>query len=232
MDSDEHGRVHPRGTAPEAVTTDEAVRVVLADAQALLDAGAGRVIIGITGPPGTGKSTFARRVAEHAGAMASYLPMDGFHLSSAQLDRLGRRLRKGAPDTFDVDGYRATLIRVAAAHGVRDVYVPDFDRALEEPVAAGGVVPAEARLVVTEGNYLGLWDGVAALLDRLYYLDSDPGVRRARLVARHLAGGRSGPEAAHWVDTVDDPNADLIAGTRDRCDRIFDVDVRESPRGR
>uniref|UniRef100_A0A5Q5CEF0 Phosphoribulokinase/uridine kinase n=1 Tax=Mycobacterium sp. (strain JLS) TaxID=164757 RepID=A0A5Q5CEF0_MYCSJ len=211
------------GPSPESVTADEALRVIADESRVLLDSGAGRVIVGITGPPGTGKSTFARRIVERAGALASYVPMDGFHLSNAQLDRLGRRSRKGAPDTFDVDGYVATLTRIAADYGIRDVYAPDFDRTLEEPVAAGRVVPADARLVVTEGNYLGLWEGVSALLDRLYYLDSEPALRRARLLARHTAGGRGDAEAQHWVETVDSSNATLIAAARERCDRILEV---------
>jgi pantothenate kinase len=221
---------HLRGASPEVVTADEALHRIAGECRALLDS-AGRVIVGLTGPPGTGKSTFARLVVERVGTAASYVPMDGFHLSNAQLDRLGRRARKGAPDTFDVDGYRATLTRIAADHGTRDVYVPDFDRALEEPVAAGRVVPSDARLVVTEGNYLGLWDGVAPLLTRLYYLDSDPVIRRARLLARHVRGGRSTAEAQRWVDTVDEPNADLIATTRDRCDRVFNVVVQQQYSG-
>ena len=78
--------------------------------------------------------------------------MDGFHLSNAQLDRLGRRDRKGAPDTFDVNGYVAALHRVVSGYGETDVYVPEFDRAIEESVAAGLVVPHASRLVVTEGE--------------------------------------------------------------------------------
>ncbi|KUI27603.1 nucleoside/nucleotide kinase family protein [Mycobacterium sp. GA-2829] len=213
------------------MTADEALRVLTEEAEALLDGRPGRVLVGIAGPPGTGKSTFARRVVENLGPAAAYVPMDGFHLSSTQLTRLGRLDRKGAPDTFDVDGYRATLARIAADHRVRDVYIPDFDRALEEPVAAGRVVPADARLVVTEGNYLGLWDGVPALLDRLYYLDSAPAVRRARLIARHVAGGRSEHDARRWVETVDEANARLIADTRDRCDRVLEVDAAQPVSG-
>jgi pantothenate kinase len=106
------------------------------------------------------------------------------------------------------------------------VYVPEFDRRVDEPVAAGLVVPAAARVVVTEGNYLGLggdgWAPVRGILQRLYYVDCPEDVRRERLVQRHMAGGRSREEAQAWVDTVDEPNARLIATTRYRCDRIFD----------
>jgi pantothenate kinase len=101
--------------------------------------------------------------------------------------------------------------------------VPAFDHALDEPVAAGHVVAADSRLVITEGYYLGLpegeWALVRGLLDRLYYVDCPTDVRRQRLVARHVEGGRAPEAAAAWVDEVDEPNARLIATTRQFCDR-------------
>ncbi|OBB59282.1 nucleoside/nucleotide kinase family protein [Mycobacterium sp. 852013-51886_SCH5428379] len=207
---------------PGVVTADEALAAMVDDLHAHLR-DAARVIVGITGPPGVGKSTVARRLVDALGASASYLPMDGFHLATTQLERLGRRDRRGAPDTFDVDGYAAILVRVAAGYGARDVYVPDFDRAVGEPVAAALVVPSQAQIVVTEGNYLALWEDVRDRLDRFYYLDADPELRRSRLISRHVAGGRSEADARRWADEVDGANADRIAATRNRCDRVFDV---------
>lgn len=199
--------------------------LVTSELTELLGARDGRVVVGITGPPGAGKSTLAVEVASRFDR-GCYLPMDGFHLSNAQLDRLGRRDRKGAADTFDSAGYVAALRRVGTDYRQRDVYLPDFDRALDEPVAAGLVVPADARLVITEGNYLALPDGdwaqVRGLLDRLYYLDCPPAVRRERLVRRHVEGGRTPAAAEAWVDDVDEPNARLIAGTREFCDVVLD----------
>jgi pantothenate kinase len=182
----------------------------------------GRLVVGFTGPPGAGKSTISRSLVDQFGA--AYLPMDGFHLSNAQLERLGRRDRKGAPDTFDVDGYLATLRRVVQAYGEDDVYVPEFDRAIEESIAAGLVVLRDTRLVITEGNYLGYWPGVRPLLDRLYYVDVAPGLRRRRLVDRHVAGGRTPDGAEAWVDSVDELNARLIAATESSCDATLYLD--------
>ena len=192
--------------------------------RALLAEQPGRVVVGITGAPGAGKSTVARALVGEFAPEAAYLPMDGFHLSNAQLGSLGLRERKGAPETFDVDGYETTLRRVAAAYGDRDVYVPEFDRAIEESIAAGLVVPRDARLVITEGNYLAYWPRIRALLDRLYYLDVGATVRRRRLLERHITGGRTPRDAEAWVDAVDEANGALIAATKAACDAVLEPD--------
>ncbi|MCV7345571.1 nucleoside/nucleotide kinase family protein [Mycolicibacterium rhodesiae] len=199
--------------------------MLAADVAGLLATAPGRVLVGITGPPGAGKSTVAQALLSRFGG-ASYVPMDGFHLSNAVLDALGRRDRKGAVDTFDAAGYLAVLRRIAEEYGRADVYVPAFERGLDEPVAAGHVVPATSRLVVTEGNYLGLPDGpwaqVRPLLARLYYLDCPAPERRVRLIRRHIEGGRTPRAAAAWVDAVDEPNARLIATAKPRSDLVVD----------
>ncbi|WUI29252.1 nucleoside/nucleotide kinase family protein [Mycobacterium sp. NBC_00419] len=199
---------------------------LVADVTEMLAAAPGRVVIGITGPPGAGKSTVAQAlVANFPGA--SYLPMDGFHLSNAVLDRLGRRDRKGAPDTFDAAGYAALLRRVRSEYAAGEVYAPAFSREIDEPVAAGHVVARDSPLVVTEGNYLALpdgdWAAVRGVLDRVYYLDCPAPVRRRRLVARHIAGGRTPQAAAAWADEVDEANARLIATTQPLCDAVLDA---------
>ena len=124
------------------------------DVARLLDERSGRVVVGLTGPPGVGKSTAAAHLVDEFNSaqhdFAALLPMDGFHLANAQLARLGRKGRKGAPDTFDAAGFLVALARVRDAYQTADVYVPRFDRAMEESVAAGLVVPAAARLVNLE----------------------------------------------------------------------------------
>ena len=117
-----------------------------------------RVVLGIAGAPGAGKSTLADAlvgaVAAREGAgWVAHVPMDGFHLADVAARPARGALRKGAPDTFDADGY-AHLLRRVVAEPDSWVYAPGFDRTLEQPLAAAVVVPPSARLVVTEGNYL------------------------------------------------------------------------------
>ena len=139
-----------------------------------------RRILGIAGPPGGGKSTVARAVVAELGELARLVPMDGFHLAQAELVRLGRRDRMGAPDTFDAAGYAALLERLRGDEPV--VYAPEFRREIEEPIAGAIAVPRATPLVVTEGNYLLLGDGdwalVRPLLDEAWYVETDEELRR------------------------------------------------------
>ncbi|MDJ0343686.1 nucleoside/nucleotide kinase family protein [Streptomyces sp. H10-C2] len=199
------------------------------DAVALVPSIPGRrALLGLAGAPAAGKSTLARRLVDGVNArlgsdMAAYVPMDGFHLSRAQLERLGRGGRKGAPDTFDVDGYVQLLRRLRSSHE-RPVYVPEFDRRLEEPIAAGLVVLPEVRLIVTEGNYLADdgtgWESVRDLLDELWFVDAPRAVRERRLLRRHIRGGRSEPEARAFIDSSERPNAARVEAARANCTRV------------
>ncbi|MFF2730997.1 nucleoside/nucleotide kinase family protein [Streptomyces sp. NPDC058008] len=183
-----------------------------------------RRVLGIAGAPGAGKSTLAARITEGLQGRAVLVPMDGFHLAGAELERLGRADRKGAPDTFDAAGYVALLRRLRHPEGQEPVYAPAFDRALEEPVAGSVRVPADVPLVVTEGNYLlldeGPWAPVRGLLDEAWFLDADPGLRVSRLVERHVRFGKPRPYAERWVAGSDERNVRLVERHRARADLV------------
>ncbi|MDT4990788.1 MAG: hypothetical protein QOH97_680, partial [Actinoplanes sp.] len=127
----------------------------LVDRARSLAAGGRRAVLGITGAPAAGKTTLAEELVKAlaGGGAVAHVPMDGFHLADVELDRLGLRDRKGALETFDVLGYAALLQRL---HEDRDdmIYAPGFERTIEQPIAGAIPVPREARLIVSEGNYL------------------------------------------------------------------------------
>jgi pantothenate kinase len=186
-----------------------------------------RRILGIVGAPGGGKSTLAAElVAELGPDKARLVGMDGFHLAQAELERLGRADRKGAPDTFDVSGFAALLRRLRAREEAV-VYAPLFRREIEEPVASAVPVPREVPLVVTEGNYLlvadGDWAQVRALLDEAWFVEGDEDRRRDRLIARHIEFGKAPDLAREWVMRSDERNAELVATTRHRADLVVRV---------
>ncbi|MCV7225090.1 nucleoside/nucleotide kinase family protein [Mycolicibacterium komossense] len=199
------------------------MEAAVARAKEVAARGPGRRVIGLAGAPGAGKSTLAAELIARVPGSA-LLAMDGFHLADELLEVLGRRARKGAPDTFDAAGFASALRRIRAGE---DVVVPRFDRSAEIAVAGAIRIPATAPLVITEGNYLLLdsdgWEPVRALIDECWYVDVDDELRRNGLVARHIDHGRSTVQAQAWVDSVDEPNARRIASTKAAADAIVQL---------
>jgi pantothenate kinase len=188
-----------------------------------------RAILGIAGAPGAGKSKLVEELLDRIRVVngrdwVAHIPMDGFHLADAQLDRIGARARKGAPDTFDAAGYAHLLERVRH-ETTTPVYAPGFDRALEQPIAAALVVLPTARIVLTEGNYLLLddpvWARARAAMDAVWFVAGDEDLRIDRLIARHIEFGKRPQQARAWVASSDQCNAELVSATADRADRVI-----------
>lgn len=174
-----------------------------------------RRIVAVAGAPGSGKSTFAERLRDRIAERlpVEVVPMDGFHYDDMVLEARGWRPRKGAPHTFDVDGFGATLDRLRADDG-RDVAIPVFDRSIEIARAGARIITPEARLLIAEGNYLLLDDPDWALLrdrfDATVFLDVPEDEIEARLLDRWQGYGLDEAAIAAKLQENDLPNALLV----------------------
>jgi pantothenate kinase len=186
--------------------------------------GPGRVLLGICGAPGAGKSTLAERLVAALGKESVYVGMDGFHLAQVELKRLNRTSRKGAPDTFDAAGY-VNLLHRLKTETTTTVYAPEFRREIEEPIACAVPILPDHRIIITEGNYLLLdtapWQEVKTHLTETWFLSPEETVRRERLIARHQAFGRTPEQARERTLGSDEQNAILINATHPNATLIL-----------
>ena len=210
---------------PEQLASQEAA---LARIQNHLENSTERVLIGIIGKPGAGKSTLSKfLMAKLPKEFVTVVPMDGYHLSNKVLKDLKRADRKGAPDTFDVAGF-ISLVKRIRTEQTQNIYYPIFDRAIEESIAAQGVVTSATKVVIIEGNYLlhndGGWEVCNDLLDESWMVDVDDDKRISRLISRHIAYGKEPEAAKAWAKGTDEVNAKLIERGRNRADFIVAID--------
>jgi pantothenate kinase len=154
-------------------------------------------------------------------------PLDGFHLPNSVLDARGLRAVKGAPETFDAEGF-VLLLRRAREEPGTTLRWPEFRRELDEPTPEAITITPQAKLVITEGNYLLLdrpwWREVQTLLDDVWYIDAPREILRRRLLERQLAAGRSKEDAVRHVDGSDLPNAELVEQSRALAHRVVRFD--------
>jgi pantothenate kinase len=211
--------------------TPEAALQTIADmSRALLAKRQTRIAVGLAGGPGTGKSTLAVKLYEALNAatpgIAGYVPMDGFHMRHAKLEQLGTVKDKGMPHTFEGAAFAEFLGELKAAK--TQVSGPGYSREIEDVVVDAFVVPAEAKILIVEGNYLLLandpWSAVKPQLDLSVFIDVPRDLVKARLLKRHAEHGLFSEERnREHIERVDLANYDLIKRSRGRADLAIDL---------
>lgn len=173
-----------------------------------------RRLVAIAGAPASGKSTLAETLTQHLnvqGHKAMVVPMDGFHLDNEILKGRGMLERKGAPQTFDAQGF---LHLVGRFHHEAEVFFPVFDRSRDLAVAGAGIVDPTIETVIVEGNYLlfdaPIWRELLKYWDLSIRLNVPPEVLRSRLVSRWVHHGFSAKQAAARADENDMANAQIV----------------------
>lgn len=168
-----------------------------------------RKLIGLAGPPASGKSTLAAQLATVLGG--EVVPMDGFHLSNEVLQARGLVPRKGAPQTFDAEGFAALVSRLGDSG---DVPYPTFDRDSDAVIEGGGVVLASCGTVIVEGNYLLLdqmpWVSLREAFDLTIFLKVPDEILRERLLQRWRDQGLAEDAAVARAYGNDIPNAETV----------------------
>ncbi|KAI9671708.1 MAG: hypothetical protein M1831_003236 [Alyxoria varia] len=207
-----------------------------------------RILIGVAGIPGSGKTTLAAKVTnnlntryrtQHPGnspgtqhPLAAFIPMDGYHLTRAQLDALpdphNAHARRGASFTFDAEAYLSLVqaLRAPLTPETKTVYAPSFDHAVKDPVPDDIGVPAGVKVVLFEGNYValdeGAWAVARGLMDEVWFVEVEMERARERLVKRHVEAGieRDEEQAGRRVRENDLVNGEEILGRRGVVDEL------------
>ena len=195
------------------MTADQMARLILENISSLKPK-KNRVLIAIAGPPGSGKSTVGELLTDLMNKnlmKTSLVPMDGFHLDNETLEKSNLLERKGAPETFDIDGFLSLIKELRSKN---DIKVPLFDRSADKVIKDAQTISREQDYLVIEGNYLLLdrefWRDLSKYWDYKIFLTVEQAVLKSRLIERWLGENHTYSEAEARVLNNDLVNANLV----------------------
>lgn len=185
-----------------------------------------RVLIAIAGCPGSGKTFTAAQLGAQIDS-SQVVSMDGWHFYRRELDQMPEpalaHRRRGAPFTFDAQGFVSAMRRVAESAGVEDVKCPSFDHAEKDPRADAITIAADVRVVIVEGLYCLLneapWSELESVFDISVWIECELDVAMERMVRRRIdAMGASEEEARDAVQNNDRLNAEHVLRATRKAD--------------
>ncbi len=182
-----------------------------------------RMVLAVAGSVAVGKSTFAEELRS---AIADWperprvevVPIDGFLYSNAMLAARALSMRKGFPESYDVDALKSALARIKQGGEVR---IPLYSHVTYDVHPSEVRTVDAAEIVILDGLHLGRVKVVedARLIDALIYLDADEQDIerwfRDRLIPL-MQAGRTDPGSFYYAfRTLDD------AGISAFTDRVW-----------
>ncbi|KAE8354915.1 P-loop containing nucleoside triphosphate hydrolase protein [Aspergillus coremiiformis] len=188
-----------------------------------------RVMIAMSGPPGSGKSTIAATVVARLNALSTKpfaiaIPMDGFHYPKKYLSSLPNAeeayARRGAHWTFDASGVLQLVkaLHLSKTNQREIIHAPQFDHAVGDPVEGAIAVSPDVSLILLEGNYLvyemAPWSEIQDYVDDTWFVEVDATLAKQRIAKRHL---QSGIEKT-WEDAIRRVESN---------DMLNNIDIRE-----
>ncbi|WP_420414076.1 hypothetical protein [Roseibium sp.] len=195
-----------------------------------------RTIVGIAGPPASGKSTLAESVVhklntDRSGSVprAALLPMDGYHLDNRLLESRGLLARKGAPESFNAFGFCEAVKRLSIAD--RETFHPKFDRQMDLAIANSIAIHPASPIVVVEGNYLLLrhepWSRLSEIFAATIFVSPSIAALRDRLQQRWMKHGLDPDSASLRVQSNDLPNAEFVVRESQQADLKITQNYKE-----
>ncbi|SPO44492.1 related to YFH7 - putative kinase [Moesziomyces antarcticus] len=191
-----------------------------------------RVLVGISGIPGSGKSLLAVNLVRALNSawqsrlevasgedVAICVGMDGWHYPRSVLSTFPNAQeafdRRGAEWTFDAKRFADFVVTVKSTAST-PLYAPSFDHAKKDPLEDDVAVLPSHRVVVFEGLYcncdVGEWKRAAEQFDVRLVFEISKQDAKTRLITRHVATGvAKDTEEAIWrADNNDLPNGDWL----------------------
>ena len=192
-----------------------------------------RLVVGVTGPAGSGKSVIAAIFHEIARQRPiafrfESLGIDAFHftndfLISNTTDGEPLKNHKGRFDTYDVSKLTDTLTHFSLGH---ECFLPTYSRKTHNPIEnAVHIKKGEPALLLVEGLWLlydkNGWDKIGKILNFSIFIETKKYEFKQGVLERHIRGGKIPENAVEYYEANEAMNFELIVKTKGRANKVI-----------